>query len=79
MYELCREVVSTNRNETTISNIHFTMKLKESFMLPSISWTKPSAAENYNHRIGPLQFRQLPALGGVIGKFVVGENGSWNN
>ena len=26
-----------------------------------------------------LQLGELPALGGVVGKFVVGENRSWNN
>jgi hypothetical protein len=48
-------------------------------MLPAIFGAKPAAAEHENHRIGPLEFRELASFRGVIGKLVIGKDSSWNN
>jgi len=50
------------------------VKLKKSFMLPAILGTITSAAENENHRMLSLEFRELPTLRRVIGKLVIGEH-----
>ncbi len=73
------DVVGANRHQPAIANFELTMKLNEAFMLPAILGTKRSAAEDKNHGIGSLQFRELLAFRGVIGKLVVREDSSWNN
>jgi hypothetical protein len=48
-------------------------------MLSTLFWTKAAATEDKNHRICPLEFRELPALGAVVGKLIIGEDNAWNN
>jgi len=48
-------------------------------MLSPLFWAEPAATEYKNHRIWPLQFRELPALGSVVGKLIIGENSAWDN
>jgi hypothetical protein len=55
------------------------MKLNKALMLPAIFGAKPAAAEHENHRIGPLEFRELASFRAVIGKLVIGKDSSWNN
>jgi len=55
------------------------MELNKSFMLPAIFGAVPSAAEDENHWILSLQFGELPAFPGVVGKLIVGKDGPWNN
>jgi hypothetical protein len=37
-----------------------------------------SVAEDENHWMLALQFGELPASRGMVGKFIVGEGGPWN-
>ena len=55
------------------------MKLNETLMLPPLFWTETAATEDENHRIWSLEFRELPALGDVVGKLIIGEDSAWNN
>jgi hypothetical protein len=55
------------------------MELDKSFSLPAVLGAVPSAAEDENHRMLALQLGELPALRGVVGQFVVGEDSPWNN
>jgi hypothetical protein len=55
------------------------MELDKSFSLPAVLGAVPSATEDENHRMLALQLGELPALRGVVGQFVVGEDSPWNN
>ncbi len=55
------------------------MELNETLMLSPLFWAETAATEDKNHRIWPLEFRELPALGAVVGKLIIGEDSAWNN
>ena len=55
------------------------MELHQPFSLPAVLGAETSAAEDENHWILPLQFGELPAFRGVVGKLIVGEDSPWNN
>src|SRR5882757_219932 len=48
-------------------------------MLSPLFWAETTATENKNHRIWPLEFRELPALAAVVGKLIIGEDRAWSN
>jgi hypothetical protein len=73
------DVVGANRDQPAIANLELAMKLKKQFMLPAVLWTVTAPAEHENHWISSLQFGELAPLCRVIGKFVIGEYGPWNN
>jgi hypothetical protein len=52
------------------------MELHESFRLPAVLRAEPSATQHEDHRMLPLQIGQLPPFRGVVGEFVVGEDGA---
>jgi hypothetical protein len=54
------------------------MKLNKPFMLAAVLGAVPSAAEDENHGILSLQFRELPAFHGVVGKLITGEDSPWD-
>src|SRR5215470_14538948 len=53
------------------------MKLDQSFGLPALFGAIAPATEDQNHWILPLQFGELPACRGVVGKLIVGKDGPW--
>jgi hypothetical protein len=53
--------------------------LNKQFRLPAVLGAETSAAEDENHGMLCLQFGELPAFRGVIGKFIVGEDSPCNN
>jgi len=55
------------------------VELNETLMLSPLFWAETAATEDKNHRIWPLEFRELPALGAVVGKLIIGEDSAWNN
>ena len=55
------------------------MELNETLMLSPLFWAETAATEDKNHRIWPLEFRELPALGAVVGKLIIAEDSAWNN
>ncbi len=55
------------------------MELNETLMLSLLFWAETAATEDKDHRIWPLEFRELPALGAVVGKLIIGEDSAWNN
>ena len=55
------------------------MELNETLMLSPLFWAETAATEDKNHRIWPLEFRELPALGAVVGKLIIREDSAWNN
>jgi hypothetical protein len=73
------DVVGANRDQPAIADLNLTMELNQPFSLPTIFGAVPSAAEDENHRMLSLQLGELPALCGVVGQFVVGEDSPWNN
>jgi hypothetical protein len=73
------DIVGANRDKPAVSNLELTMELNEHFNLPAIPGTVTSAAEDENHWILSLQFRELPSLCGVVGKLIVREDSSWDN
>jgi hypothetical protein len=55
------------------------VELHEPFGLTTVFGAETSTAQDQNHRMWSLQFGELPALSGVVGKFVIGENSSGND
>jgi len=62
-----RKVVRADRDQAAVTDFHFTMEFDQTLCLPTILWTETSSAENQNHRIGPLQIRELAVSTRVIG------------
>ena len=73
------DIVGTDRDEPAIGNLELTMKFNKPFSLPAILGAETSAAEDENHWMLSLQFGELPAFRGVVGKLIVGEDSPWNN
>src|ERR1035438_452127 len=73
------DAVGANRDKPAIAGLNLAMEFKEAFMLPAVFGTEPPAAEDENHRLLSLQFRELAVFGGVVRKLVVGESGPWHN
>src|ERR1700683_1138019 len=73
------DIVRANRDQPAIRNFELTIELHKPFRLPAILGTETSAAEDENHRILSLQLGELPAFRGVVGKLIVGQDGTWNN
>src|SRR6266403_755385 len=55
------------------------MELHKPFGLAAVLGAETSAAEDENHGMRSLQFGELAAFRGVVGKLVVGKDGAWNN
>jgi hypothetical protein len=50
------------------------MELNKHFRLPAILGAVTAAAEDENHGMLSLQFGELPAFRGVVGKLIVGKD-----
>src|SRR3984893_5002131 len=74
-----RPKYGTDRDKPAIANLHLTMEFKKPFSLSAVLGAESAAAEDEHHGMLALQVGELPAFRRVIGKFVVGENGPWNN
>src|ERR1700730_15164461 len=55
------------------------MELHEPFGLAAVLRAETSAAEDENHGMRSLQFGELAAFRGVVGKLVIGEDRAWND
>ena len=55
------------------------MKLNEPLSLPAVLGAETAAAEDENHWMLSLQFGELPAFPGLVGKLIVGEASSRNH
>jgi hypothetical protein len=73
------DIVGADRGEPAIGNLKLTMELNQQFSLAAVLGAETSAAEDENHGMLCLQFGELAAFRGVVGKFIVGEDSSWNN
>jgi hypothetical protein len=73
------DIVGANRDKPTIGNLELTMEFNKPFSLPAVLGAETSAAEDENHWMWSLQFGELPAFRGVVGKLIVGEDSPWNN
>jgi hypothetical protein len=71
--------VGTDRDKPTIANLHLTVEFKKPFSLSAVLGTETSTAEDEDHGMRALQFGEFSAFRRLVGKFVVGENGPWNN
>jgi hypothetical protein len=73
------DVVGSDRDQSAICNLELAVELNETLMLPPLLWAETAATEYENHWVLPLEFRELPAFCGVVGKLIVGEDCAWNN
>ena len=71
------DIVGADRDKVAIANFELTMELTQPFSLPAVFGAETSAAEDENHRVLSLQFGELPPLGGVVRKLIVGEDSPW--
>jgi hypothetical protein len=55
------------------------MEFDKPFGLPAVLGAETSAAEDEDHRMLSLQFRELPVFRGVVRKLVVGKDSPWND
>jgi hypothetical protein len=72
-------IVSADRNKPAIADLELAVQLDEPFGLPAVLWSVASAAEDQNHGMLSLQFRELPVLCGMVGQLIVGEDRPRNN
>jgi hypothetical protein len=72
-------IVGSDCDQSAICNLELAVELNEALMLPALLWAETAATENKNHRIWPLEFRELPSLGAVVGKLIIGEDSAWEN
>src|SRR5437868_11892335 len=72
-------IVGSDCDQAAICNLEFALELNEALVLPTLLRAETATTENKNHRIWPLEFRELPALGTVVGKLIIGEDSAWNN
>jgi hypothetical protein len=73
------DVVGADRDKAAIANLHLTMELKKPFSLSAVLGAEAAAAEDEHHRMRALQLGKLPAFRRVVGKFVIGKSGPWND
>jgi hypothetical protein len=74
------DVVGTDRDKPAIgANLHLAVEFNKPFSLSAVLGAETAAAEDEDHGMLALQLGELPAFRPVVGKFVVGENGCWNN
>jgi hypothetical protein len=73
------DVVGANRDQPAIANLQLTMECNKPFSLPAVLGAETSAAEDEDQWMLSLQFGELSAFRGVVGKLVVGEDSPWNN
>src|SRR5215467_4668903 len=73
------DVVGANRNQPAITNFQFTMERNKPFGLPAVLGAETSSAKDEHHWMLSLEFGEFPAVRGVVGKLVVGEDSSWND
>jgi hypothetical protein len=73
------DIVGANRDKPAIANFELMVEFNKPLRLPAILGAEPPAAEDENHWMLSLQFGELPAFCGVVGKFIVGEDSPWNN
>jgi hypothetical protein len=73
------DIVGADRDQPTIGDLKLTVELDKTFSLPAVLGAEASAAQDENHWMGSLQFGELPVLGCVIGKLIVGEDSCWND
>src|SRR5258708_29961682 len=55
------------------------MEFDEPFGLAAVLGAETSAAQDENHGMWSLQFGELAAFRGVVGKLIVGEDRAWND
>jgi hypothetical protein len=72
-------IVGSDCDQPAISNLELAVELNEALVLPTLLGAETAATENKHHRIWPLEFRELPALGAVVGKLIIEEDSAWNN
>jgi hypothetical protein len=73
------DVVGTDGDKPAIANLNLAVEFEEPFSLSAVLRAETAAAEDEDHGMLALQLGKLLALRSVVGKFVVGKNGSWNN
>src|SRR5271163_3043118 len=59
-------------------HLEFAVELNKQLSLPAVLGAESSAAEHENHGMLSLQFGEFPVFRGVVGKFIVREDSSWN-
>jgi len=74
-----RNIIGADRDQPAVGNFELTMELNQQFGLPAVFGAEAAAAEDKNHGMRSLQLGKLSALGGVVGKLVVGEDRSCND
>jgi hypothetical protein len=73
------DTVGADGDEAAIGDFEFTMELDEEFRLAAVLGAETSAAEDENHGMLCLQFGELLAFAGMVGKFVIGKDGAGND
>jgi hypothetical protein len=61
------DVVGADRDKPAIGNFELTMEFNKAFSLLAVLGAVTTAAEDKNHGMWSLQFRELPAFRGMVG------------
>src|SRR5271165_507231 len=73
------DIVGANRDKPTIGDFKLTMEFNKALCLPAVLRAETSATKDKNHWMLSLELRQLPVLGCVVEKFIVGKDSPRNN
>src|SRR5258708_17077553 len=73
------DVVGADGYEAAVGNLELTMQLNEAFGLTTVLGAEASAAEDKNHGMRALQFREFAMFRGVVGKLVIRKDGAGKN
>jgi hypothetical protein len=72
-------ILGANRDQPAIGDLELSIKVHKAFGLPAVFGAETAAAQDENHGMLSLQFGELPAFRGVVGKLIVGEDSPGNN
>ena len=72
-------IVGANRDQPAISDLELPIEFHKAFRLPAVFGAEATAAQDEDHGMLSLQFGELPAFRGVVGKLIVGEDSPGNN
>src|SRR6266852_9920082 len=68
-----KHVVSTDGDESGVTDFHLVVKLDQTLGLASILWAVSSPTEHQDHGIWPLKIGKLATCACMIGQLIIGE------
>src|ERR1700681_1149922 len=68
-----KHVVGTDGDEARVTDLHLAVKFDQALGLTDVPRAESSPAKHQDHRIWPLQVRELASFACVIGELIIGK------